>query len=440
MPSSLHISPPPEILEEIFFHVVSGYQRSAFIPLLDISAGYSTSNYLSRSSPYSISHVCRQWRNIVLRLPHLWTHIGVVKANTNGIIQLLEQWLHRARTLPVSFSFFEDNPNCHSAAGLVLAFFLKHIHRCVSFEMVLKIPLRKLLVDRRVPHTQAPVLLESVFLWLDEPGAPSEATVLSSLLLGSRKLRSALWRDHDLAPWTPISLQKISRSWGSLRELTLHLRILLNPLINALSFCRNLERLAICEPILPSVTLQNVTLHVTLPRLTHLSASLQAMRQTLFSCITVPSLTDLEILGIEGRAWEHITKMLERSTVMLRALQVRRVAQIPEPWDFDECEFVQSLITLPFQELRVLEVENQIWLDAMKFLMHNYSKPRPERVIHTGLERCYLPRLEKLALFITNTRIVEQSLSLESAELGDFQCLQLSPKTIQRLRSLLREL
>jgi hypothetical protein len=434
MPSSLHITFPPEILEEIFLHVVSGYQRSASIPLLDISAGYSTSSYLSRSSPYSISHVSRQWRNIVLRLPHLWTHIGVVNANTNDIIQLLEEWLHRARSLPLSFSFFEDDPNCHSAAKVVLAFFLNHIHRCVSFEMILKVPLRKLLIDRRVPQTQAPVLLESVFVWLDEPDASSEVSVLSSLLLGSRTLRSALWRNQDLVIWSPIPLQKISQSWGSLRELTLYLRLPLNSLISALSFCRHLERLAICERILPSVTPQNVTL----PRLTHLSASLQAMRQTLFSCITVPSLTDLEILGVEGRAWEHITGMLERSTVMLRALQVRRVEHIPEPWDFDECEFVQSLITLPFQELRVLEVENQMWLDAMKFLMHNYSKPRRERVIHTGLERCYLPRLEKLALLITNTRIIEQSPL--SSEFGDFRCLQLSPRTIQRLRSLLREM
>ena len=434
MPS---ITLPPEILEEIFLHVVSGHQRSTFIPsLLDISKGYSTYNYLSRSSPYSISHVSRQWRNIVLRLPHLWTHIGVVNANTNDIIKLLEEWLHRAKSLPLSFSFYEDNPHCHPAAKIVLAFFFNHIHQCVSFELLSKIPLRKVLIDFRVPQTQAPVLLQSVFVWLDNPDASSEPSVLSSLLLGSRTLRSALWRDQDPRPWS-IPLQKISQSWGGLQELTLHILLPLHSLIGALSFCRHLERLAICQRILPSAfTPQNVTL----PRLTHLSASLQAMQQTLFSCITVPSLTDLKILGVEGRAWDHITGMLQRSTPTLRALQVRRVQHIPEPWDFDECEFVQSLITPPFQELRVLEVENEMWLDAMKFLMHNNdSKPRlnrrRERVFHTGLEKCYLPRLEKLALLITNTRIIEE----RSPFFGDFRRLELSPRTIQRLRSLLGE-
>jgi len=235
MPS---ITFPPELLEEIFLHVVSGHQRSTSIPsLLDISKGYSTSNYLPRSSPYSISHVSRQWRNIVLRLPHLWTHIGVVNANTTDIIQLLEEWLDRARSLPVSFSFYEDNPHCHPAARIVLAFFLKHIHQCVSFELLSKIPLRKLLLDGRVPQTQTPVLLRSVFVWLDKCGASLEPSALFGLLLGSRTLHSALWHDRDRIPRFAIPLQKISQSWGGLQELTLHIRLPLNSLIGALSFC-----------------------------------------------------------------------------------------------------------------------------------------------------------------------------------------------------------
>jgi len=80
-----------------------------------------------------------------------------------------------------------------------------------------------------------------------------------------------------------------------------------------------------------------------------------------------------------------------------------------------------------------------MWLDAIKFLMQNYSilGRRQERVFHTDLEGCYLPRLEKLALLITNTRIIEESPL--SAESGDFRRLELSPGTIQRLRSLLGE-
>ncbi|KAF8211064.1 hypothetical protein K438DRAFT_1449849, partial [Mycena galopus ATCC 62051] len=57
----------------------------------------------ARTPPLLLAQVCSKWRAIAFSVPELWNCVRPRHLSANTI-QLLELWLHRAGTLPISIS------------------------------------------------------------------------------------------------------------------------------------------------------------------------------------------------------------------------------------------------------------------------------------------------------------------------------------------------
>ncbi|KAJ7036587.1 hypothetical protein C8F04DRAFT_1257812 [Mycena alexandri] len=63
--------------------------------------------------PLLLAQVCNQWRAITLALPEMWNRVRPRRLSTNTI-QLLNLWLHRAGTLPISIGLSSHYPLPHT--------------------------------------------------------------------------------------------------------------------------------------------------------------------------------------------------------------------------------------------------------------------------------------------------------------------------------------
>ncbi|KAJ7470992.1 hypothetical protein FB451DRAFT_324350 [Mycena latifolia] len=84
---------PTEIVSEIFTHFVPVYP--ACPPLVGLL------------SPSTLGQVCRKWRQIAISTPSLWRAIRLDldnRINRPTQLRLLDTWLERSRTSPLSIS------------------------------------------------------------------------------------------------------------------------------------------------------------------------------------------------------------------------------------------------------------------------------------------------------------------------------------------------
>ncbi|KAJ7777135.1 hypothetical protein B0H16DRAFT_948840 [Mycena metata] len=63
--------------------------------------------------PLLLAQVCSQWRAIALALPELWSRVRPRRLSPNTV-QLLNLWLHRAGTLPISIGLSSQSPLPHT--------------------------------------------------------------------------------------------------------------------------------------------------------------------------------------------------------------------------------------------------------------------------------------------------------------------------------------
>ncbi|KAJ6486684.1 hypothetical protein C8R45DRAFT_995522 [Mycena sanguinolenta] len=81
---------PNEIISEIFIFCLPVYPSPP--PLLGIR------------SPTNLSHICRKWREIAWSTPALWRAIEWPMDAEEGTLEIIESWLSRSRSLPLSFA------------------------------------------------------------------------------------------------------------------------------------------------------------------------------------------------------------------------------------------------------------------------------------------------------------------------------------------------
>jgi len=283
---------PPELLGQIF--------RDAVFPPSEPDAYRSSPNYRSLTSPYSISHVCRQWRDTALNYSLLWTRLSIKNPNDSELVNLLEVWMDRAGSLPLSFDLRVFKIKSKFATKAILRLFINSVHRCRDVTLVLA-SLSPNLIDMENLSLQHPYLLQNATIeFADKPNAKFD--FLFNHIFSAPNLRSAkFFCEHQ------ISLDKVAPSWSNLQDLTVDV---FSPalLISALAFCRNLKQLTISDtrtagriPIRP----------ITLPQLTHLSVSM-GVCPSFFDNLLVPSLKEVHIQNVEGKSWGHLIRLLER--------------------------------------------------------------------------------------------------------------------------------
>jgi len=383
---------PSEILEEIFLRFVSPSK-------VHLSASPFISSRRSPASPYVISKICKRWRHVALKLAHLWTHLHVVDPRNVSIVQHLEEWMSRAGTLPLCLSLRQYGFYDEQASIAVATLFLNSLHRCQSFEMVIRTPLEDFGLKNFERDPSTP--LESLNVWCKD-SLWADAELLTNLLLNTRSLRTIRW-SCALGP-----LDGVSRSWGNLRELSITGTRTLANFLSALSHCQNLESLEIRQSLTDDVVLQSVIL----PRLTHLSISvLFGWPKKILPSLILPALAELELVAFQELEWNPVLDLIQRSGVMLRRLSITSNSFSGHLY-VDPVNLTGILKMPYFRALRVLEVEAPMaGLSIIEFLTLPTSSSTGVGDENEGTAG-YLVHLEKISLIFGDTRAMQISPAL----------------------------
>jgi len=369
---------PIEIFAEIFLHVVSdtGEQQEGTQSSTDKSTARHTSSYRSRASPFSLSHVCHNWRILSLSLPALWTNLRVICPRNTKLVFLLSTWIKRARMRSLNLSLKQpllsgtDNDMMRineidpdfQATKAVWELFLGVMDRWGSLEVDVRMSFETLTKgagDFIGRNWSVPIKLESIkvsfgtdiaghgkdFLALGAQPLPrqspqgyhqklDEITFFACLLHSSPRIRSAEWDNKHMG----LHLGLVSQLWDALTELTLFTSQDIPSLVLSLSKCQSLQKLTIHEQVSVDRSLHGHThstpeshgtgdpacTWVTLCNLQMLTLGTFANPELFFSHLTVPSLHTLVIVngrngkkgwrGLGRDAWFALSEMLARSS------------------------------------------------------------------------------------------------------------------------------
>lgn len=363
---------PIELIAEIFLHVVSdtGEQQEGTQSSTNQSTASYTSSYRSCASPFSLSHVCHNWRILSLSLPALWTNLRVICPRNTELIFLLSTWIKRARMRSLNLSLKQpllsgtDNDMLENEIDSdfrvtkgVWELFLSVMDRWGSLEVDVRMSFETLTKgagDFIGRNWSVPIKLESIKVSFGTDIAGhgkdldlsaqlprqsqeyhqklDEITFFACLLHCSPRLRSAEWDNKHVC----LRLGLVSQLWDTLTELTLFISQDIPSLIFSLSKCQSLQKLTIHEQSLVDRSLQPPESHststdldpactfVTLRNLQTLTLGTFANPELFFSHLTVPNLHTLVITngrngkkgwrGLSRDAWFALSEMLARSS------------------------------------------------------------------------------------------------------------------------------
>jgi hypothetical protein len=363
---------PIEIFAEIFLHVVSdtGEQLEGTQSSTDQSTASHTSSYRSCASPFSLSHVCHNWRILSLSLPALWTNLRVICPRNNKLVFLLSTWIKRACMRSLNLSLKQpllsgtnndmrgnEIDSDFQATKGVWELFLSVMDRWGSLEVDVRMSFETLTKgagDFIGRNWFVPIKLESIKVSFGADiaghgkdlalGAQlsrqsqgyhqklDEITFFACLLHCSPRLRSAEWDNKHVC----LHLGLVSQLWDTLTELTLFTSQDIPSLILSLSKCQSLRKLTIHEQSSVDRSLHGTHVHgtgsdldpactsVTLRNLQMLTLGTFANPEMFFSHLTVPNLHTLIIVngrngkkgwrGLSRDAWFALSEMLGRSS------------------------------------------------------------------------------------------------------------------------------
>ncbi|KAF7353340.1 F-box domain-containing protein [Mycena sanguinolenta] len=119
---------PTEIVSEIFMHVPPPYPSCSWL------AG--------TVSPTSLTHICREWRQIALSIPSLWRAINLSNNGTplGQRAYICDLWLKRSRSCPLSIEFDAHGDNDSATESEVMELiashrpYLEHLKLVVLFD------------------------------------------------------------------------------------------------------------------------------------------------------------------------------------------------------------------------------------------------------------------------------------------------------------------
>ncbi|KAJ7778697.1 hypothetical protein DFH07DRAFT_537757 [Mycena maculata] len=365
--NSLDSSPLPfEMISEIFFHCLPNVRT---VP--DKS-----------EAPLLLGRICKEWREIALTTPSLWTTFVVHWTHVSGTVHLASLWLSRARGYPLSIQIHDpEGSDTHTRRA-----FLKTICRYASQwrDVELSLPLDVLshlriegplpLLERLVIGSEASIpengrettvfrdapLLRELHLTLDITGIAQPRTIalpwerLTSFTgclftneewlyvlshassLVECKFHHCIGGQQDLDVLAPLPLLKrLTLEGNSYRKLTGVLHFLTLP---ALDFLELREEKVSWEQDMES------PLRTTLSFLTRSSCPLRELRLTAYNispellsqCLrTIPALEILEIAQLTHEIFA-VLRLLHASSNLLPRLQsfnTHPASGAPIPYD-----------------------------------------------------------------------------------------------------------
>ncbi|KAF8069201.1 hypothetical protein FPV67DRAFT_1110108 [Lyophyllum atratum] len=450
------IQPPPsinrlpiELLADIFSLTLRNYAGdwgmhgpplSRNFPGLSFSPG-------SSSDPMMLAQVCRHWRDVALSTPMLWSSMAIACTDRRRHIPLLEIWLQRSRTCPLTISLLEPFwetkdknqwwPQQCALATDILSLLITQSHRwkSINFRFSLRIPfvLENL-------HPESFQILESAMVSSCQvatsfsDGLPSLDKVWGAVH-SSPSFHEGQWdyeyleHRRENIPWVQLTCIDVTMSVDSLFEV--------------LPFCHNLVDLRFTDPRLicnssnlPSLipayrTYPQTT--IVLPSLRNLAMAMKQPSDPIFRRLTLPSLSSFNIQ--QSRTWQgrpdaaSFNDLLARSQCYLKRCSYEDSS--PDGEDF----LLQMLASPYMASLVTLSVDCPVTDKFAKFLTYT-----------PGLNPLTLPRLEELFIgvctsspgalvdmvFCRRLKVAGHSL-LRDVQLGSWDCHEVDLEGFQVL-------
>ncbi|KAF9452583.1 hypothetical protein P691DRAFT_772206 [Macrolepiota fuliginosa MF-IS2] len=217
-PGNLLHQLPPELLCKIFLKSLSGspfYQQQEN-EYGDVDMTFDTSRM---TTPFTLSAVCHQWRMTAFAEPSLWSFVYLVATPRKAKVQayLLEQWLHRSGTLPLTIEIDTSNDpkkewsaGFSTSASILLRPVFRHSPRCTTFRT--RLPPSCLL-----PHSQSDypnfINLTTLTIFPEEiPDAEEEEGEKIELFRHATNLRHIEIRE--------VNFNQLIISWTSVVKVT----------------------------------------------------------------------------------------------------------------------------------------------------------------------------------------------------------------------------
>ncbi|KAF8972310.1 hypothetical protein BDZ97DRAFT_1020179 [Flammula alnicola] len=322
----------------------------------------------SLTTPLSVGHVCRFWRDIVHGTPTLWSTI-VVCSPVQKHVEIASFWLGKTANCPLNLvleHYTSPDPSVSAIAELFVA--QAHRWKRISFTLRVESPFYSL-------QPNDTPLLEEFRIRL-ENWDRSHAARFIRVLLSSSTLKTINWGKSVFH--IPIPAET---PWGQLVDITFHRLEFSQELFLTLSQCQSLKILQLRRMGRVTTT---PDFPITLPKVERLVCERPESFGDVFDSFTFPSLNDLEITAspLLSGDMASLSNIVERSGCCLMTLTVDKHA-------------FPILFALPFKRVVVLKV-----LSGIKDHVLIQMTKRAD-----GEEDVLLPNVRHI--FLENCRIVD---------------------------------
>lgn len=358
---------PPEIVHHIFTLCLP---QSPFL------------RPISTDAPLLLCHVSRTWRKRVLDDAKMWTSLyvgcsssgrGHVSCRQSIPPELMQKWLSRSSTLPISLHLsvgkqYYQRPEGPGAFRTIVEILAGNINRCYNLKLDLPSMEAIALFLELLPQNEV-LRLESFLVCCEEEHRLPIR--LSPLFKNSPNLRRLIWEIPNVKARRFLEIV----NWNQLVDVHLDCRL---SLVDCFDIIQKSVQLKTCY-------LYGISTTVSSPLLTgrHTHTSLQDLRlhstipiNSLISALTLPSLNTLQLLfsGNPDELDAHntgadLSHLVERSNPPLRRLTLENF-RIPEN------DLIRCLLELPtIEEITIDEpaagfLTNEL-LDALGRLWPN---------------------------------------------------------------------
>ncbi|KIM45575.1 hypothetical protein M413DRAFT_343874 [Hebeloma cylindrosporum] len=396
-PSSINVAFPPDILRRILAFSTSCHDHPSLcrpLPLTGLTGHTITSitHKLCRDTPdpLLLTHVCSQWRNLILDTPTMWASI-FISTPTYRQVHLLKLWLERSQVcaLDILFRYHPSNVLGGSFKEIV-KLLAGNASRCTSFEFSSSI--------------QRNMNMPALFGEYIQPGSLTALRTLSVFFDGND---GTFLYDFAVTFFGPGSDLRVCRLT---EPQSLKVIPTINPMwsqnLTSLTLFAFGSDLSILPMIANSPSLLSLTLGfsicgpdpvqsimVTLPKLRYLVLRHVEESNFVLDWLTLPQLCNLSTVDslCDGptvpAVWAGLQRMLERSNCSLKYFSL-----IHERTNMTEEGYLaEQLASRNFSALTELEL-------LEKGLSNTIVEALTTRVGDDNPSHEILPRLEKLGL------------------------------------------
>ena len=305
---------PNETLAAIFGHIAHEPGKIAL-------EGSNTLNYRSCTGPFALSHVCSQWRDMVISMPDMWSHFSITKPGPQ-LVNLVLCWLLRSGDKPLSFGLYQgaDNDSYMETIAIFLVL-LGHSRRWKSIRLHANCRVELLVNKNSIPRPDA---LESFHVALSAGADIEVCENLSAFLHQSPCLTEVSWDN------TCVLLPLSALQWSNVTALNLYDIQTGHLLMEALDQCVRLETLSILGETTQDIDDNWNAPEVRLPHLHTFVVGRFVEFDDVLVSLTLPSLTRLAFIqGLDStnlqHSWEVVHDLISRSSCTITSLTIGKV-------------------------------------------------------------------------------------------------------------------